>query len=260
MMLEGFDSLKRHVPAFRTLGGVLSYGLEILGVFLFTGLFFLAADRYFAEWMPDGEIVILALGFLLLSRFYSQRKRYLKEYGATAYGRALVRFGIPGLGIITASIAHLAYISGPGLPDLWWKSWLVAVGYLLVLAGLLLWFRAVTATGIDSLAALYVYFPAEGKRLQGGLYSLIRHPIYAAAQQIGFGLALIHANWYALLVAVMMPLFFLGWIRLVEEPELLERFPEYKEYRAQTPAFSPIPSNLVSFWRLLLTGRISGRD
>src|SRR5512135_784420 len=104
MKLQGFDSLKSHVAAFRTPRGVLPYCLGILGVILLTGLFFWAADRYFAEWMPDGEIVILALGFLLLSRFYSQRKRYLKEYGAVAYSKALVRFGIPGLGIITASI------------------------------------------------------------------------------------------------------------------------------------------------------------
>ncbi len=255
MKLRGVQALQRHVPELRTGRGLLLPLFGIAAVAGLTTLFFLAADRYFAEWMPDGEIVVLALGFLILSRFYSQRKRYQELYGEGAYARAFAHFAIPGLGIIAASLAHLAFIAGPGIPDVWWRPWLQALGYLLTLTGLLLWLRAVTAVGIDSLVMLYVYYPVEGSRVGSGIYTLLRHPIYAAAQDIGFGLALIHANWYALLVAVLLPVFFAGWIRLVEEKDLLERFPDYAEYRKRVPAFGPTPANLFKFWRMMVRGR-----
>lgn len=253
--ISGLDALGRHVPAWRTPLGLLSVPLGMAAVALVTSLFFLAVDRYFSEWLPDGEIVILALGFLILSRFISQRKRYVQQYGERAYAVSFGRFFITGLGIIVASIAHLSYIGGPDIPDVWWKAWLVALGWVLIVSAILLLLRVVTSVGLDSLLMLYVYFPQEGARFNAPIYGLLRHPIYAAAQDIGFGLALIHANWYALLVALILPLFFAGWIRLFEEPELIERYPDYVEYRKRVTAFGPAPANIGKLWRLMLTGK-----
>ena len=254
MNIKGLDALRAQVPEVATTWGLLLVALAILAVLVATSLFFLAADRWFAAWMPDGEIVVLALGFLLLSRFFSQRERYRQKYGERAYQVAFGRFGVWGLGIIGASLAHLAYISGPEIPGVWWKPWLQALGWFLLAAGSLLWGRAVNSLGIDSLAMLYVYHPRQGPRLEGGVYSILRHPIYAAAMHIGWGLALIHANWYALLVALLLPLFFTGWVRLVEERELLQRFPDYAAYRRSVPAFLPRPGNVLCLWRLLVFG------
>lgn len=254
MRIKGLDTLQKLVPEIATPWGLLRVPLGIAAAFVLTSLFFLAADRWFAEWMPDGEIVVLALGFLILSRFFSQRERYQQRYGARAYQKAFARFKLPGLGIIAASIGHLAYIAGPEIPGVWWKPWLVAVGYVLLVAGLLLWLRAVTSFGIDSLVMLYVYWPEKGLRLESGIYGILRHPIYSAALNVSFGLSLIHANWYALLVALIMPLFFSGWIRLVEERELIERFPEYAEYRKRVPAFVPRPRDWGILVRYLLVG------
>ena len=88
-----------------------------------------------------------------------------------------------------------------------------------------------------------------------GVYAVLRHPIYAAALYVGIGLAFIHANWYALLVALILPLFLTGWVRLVEEKELLERFPDYSDYRKHVPAFWARPRDLVKFFRFLLLDR-----
>ncbi len=255
LRITGLEALQRHVPGWRTPTGLLTVPLGIAAVALLASLFFWAAVRYFAEWMPDGEIVILALGFLILSRFFSQRKRYLQQYGDRAYAVAFTRFFITGLGIIVASIAHLAYIAGPEIPDVWWKPWLAGLGYVLIAVAILLLLRVVQSVGLDSLLMLYVYFPTEGARFHAPLYDLLRHPVYAAAQDIAFGLALIHANWYALLTALLVPLFFAGWIRLFEEPELIVRYPEYIEYRKRVPAFAPTPGNIGKFWRTLLTGK-----
>ena len=254
MSIKGLDELCAQVPEVATTGGLLRAVGALLLVFAATSLFFAAADRWFAAWMPDGEIVVLALGFLLLSRFFSQRERYQRVYGDRAYQVAFARFAIWGLGIVGAALAHLAYIAGPEIPAVWWKPWLQAIGYCLVAGGLLVWLRTVASSGIDSLVMLYVYHPGQGQRLQSGIYSILRHPIYAAAIDIGWGLALIHANWYALLVALLLPLFFLGWVRLVEEPELLQRFPDYAEYRRRVPAFAPHPGHLLKLWKLLITG------
>jgi protein-S-isoprenylcysteine O-methyltransferase Ste14 len=252
MHINGLDRLQELVPEMRGRWGFARVTLAIGGMFILTSLFFLAADRGFPEWMPDGEIVVLALGFLLLTRFFSQRRRYQDRYGERAFWKAFTRFNIPGLGIVASSICHLAYIAGPDIPNVPWRPWLVALGYALLVGGLLLWFRAVTSFGLDSLLMLYVYHPQEGPRLTTGPYRFIRHPVYSAALHIGFGVAMIHADWYALLVALLLPLFFAGWTRLVEEPELIERFPEYAEYRRRVPAFVPRFLDFANLWGWLL--------
>jgi protein-S-isoprenylcysteine O-methyltransferase Ste14 len=42
-------------------------------------------------------------------------------------------------------------------------------------------------------------------------------------------------------------------VRLVEEKELLERFPQYAEYRRKVPAFWTW--QVGKFWRFLVSGR-----
>lgn len=255
MNIKGLKRLQQHVPELNSVSGLAKPLLGISAVFAVTSLFFLAADRYFAAWMPDGEILVFALGMLVLSGLFSQKERFGRAYGEQAYRRAFARYVIPGFGIIFASLAHLSYIAGPAIPSLWWTPWLKGLGYLSVGIGALLGLRTVEAAGFDGLLMLYVYYPEEGILLKSGIYDTIRHPIYAAAQDIGFGLALIHANWYALLVAVLLPLFYAGWIRLVEEPDLIKRFPNYAEYRRRVPAFWPAPGNTFKLWRLLVGGR-----
>ena len=255
MKIKGMDALRRHVPDLQTSNG-LAFAIACLAaVIIVTTLFFILVDNRFSEWMPDGEIVILALGFLILSRFFSQKNNYRQKYGDLAFRNAFARFNIPGLGIIFASIAHLGYMFGVEIPNLWWKPVLIVIGCVLVLIGIILWLRTVAEFGMDNLTMLYVYFPAESHMSDSSIYQIIRHPIYAAALYIGIGLAMAHANWYALLVALILPIFLTGWVRLVEEKELLERFPDYNEYRRRIPAFWPKPHDLGGFFRFIITGR-----
>ena len=252
MKIKGFDILREHAPELESRWGRWRPMLSIGGVFVLTTLFFIAADRDFAEWMPDGEIVVLTLGFLVLSRFFSQREVYRRKYGELSYRMAFRRFYVPGVGIIMASIAHLAYIAGPGIPHIWWKPWLVAAGWLLVLLGAALGLRTAPVAGIDNLAMLHIYHPAEADLLKSKIYSTVRHPLDSAALAIGFGLALIHANWYGLLVGLILPIFFAGWVRLIEEPELMRRFASYVDYRRRVPAFWPKPSGWLDFFKYLI--------
>jgi protein-S-isoprenylcysteine O-methyltransferase Ste14 len=131
---------------------------------------------------------------------------------------------------------------------------LEGVGWVFLVVGILLWLRSVTTFGVDYLTMLYVYYPSESRINNSTIFRILRHPIYAAALYIGIGLSMVHANWYALLVALILPIFLTGWIRLVEEKELLERFPEYSDYRKHTPAFWPLPRDCITFFRFLILG------
>src|SRR5574341_731859 len=252
MDFKGMDQLRRHVPDLQTRDGEARLGLTFAAMFTLVTLFFTWVDRAFPEWMPDGEIVFLALGFLVMSLFFSRKKIYQQKYGELAYPRAFAHYALPGLAIIIASIAHLAYMSGPVIPDVWWKPVLTWAGWAFVIVGAALWARGVATFGADNLALLYVYFPKEGKLVNSSIYSVLRHPLYAAVLRLAIGLALLSANWYSLLVAALMPLGLTGWIRLVEEKELLERFPDYAEYRKRVPAFWPKPRDLIKFFRFLI--------
>ncbi len=255
MKFKGLDALRNHVPDLARPGGLwLAIG-AILGVFAITSAFFWLVDLYFIEWLPDGEIVVLALGFLIFSQFFTRKTIYKQKFGELAYRNAFARFGVAGLGIVSASLAHLGYIAGPEIPPVWWRPILITLGILLVTTGILLWIRSVLVFGLDNLAMLYVYHPEEGRLVDTSIYNIVRHPVYSAALDIGIGLALIHANWYALLVALLLPLFFAGWVRLWEEKDLLERYPEYAEYRKRVPAFWARPVDLAGFYRFLITGK-----
>ena len=254
MHIKGLDALRRHVPELQQIRGTITVILAFVSIFILTTLFFILVDLKFVEWLPDGEVVIMALGFLLMSRFFSQKIAYMQRYGELAYRNAFARFNIPGLSVVFASIVHLGYIAGPEIPNIWWKPVLVCVGWVFLFIGAVLWLRSVASLGIDRLAMLYVYFPSESRLINSGIYQIFRHPVYASALYIGIGLALIHANWYALLVAIILPIFLTGWVRLVEEKELIKRFPDYIDYRKALPAFSARPRDIFRFIRYLISG------
>jgi protein-S-isoprenylcysteine O-methyltransferase Ste14 len=72
--------------------------------------------------------------------------------------------------------------------------------------------------------------------------------------RIGLGLALLNTGIFALSFIPFLLLGFFGWTRLVEEKELIERFPDYVEYRKHTPAFWVKPQDIPAFFKFLITG------
>jgi len=72
---------------------------------------------------------------------------------------------------------------------------------------------------------------------------------------VGIGLALLNGNANAIAFAILMPLGLTGWIRLVEEKELIERFGQsYLDYRKRIPAFWPRLPDFGVFFKFLITG------
>jgi protein-S-isoprenylcysteine O-methyltransferase Ste14 len=81
--------------------------------------------------------------------------------------------------------------------------------------------------------------PREGARLvETGIYARVRHPIYGGIILGGVGWGLVTASPLALLIAVVVCVFYL--LKSVrEEAWLVTRFPEYPSYRERTRRFIP---------------------
>lgn len=111
------------------------------------------------------------------------------------------------------------------------------VGVAMVLLGFL--FR-IAARGAKSEASCNGHL-----LIQGGLYNLIRHPMYFGTLLIGIGLVMVIFVWWVL------PIFFIIYLSIYlpqikrEEASLYKRFgDEYKSYCRKTPKYFP---NLFKF-------------
>jgi len=252
MDLPGIEQLKQHFPDLQTRAGALNLAARAIGFFALTTAFFLLTDALIPDWQPDGQILVMALGFLVLSRFFARREPFRERYGVLAYRQAFVRYAVPGLAVVFASVAHCAYLPGLAVPRVWWQSLLRLAGAYFTVVGVGLCLRAVLTFGFDNLTMLYVYFPDQSRMVDSSIYGVLRHPVYAGALRVMLGLCLLNGTWQALVFALIAPLGVTGWVRLVEEPELLARFPDYAEYRARVPAFWTL--RIVKLWRFLLAG------
>jgi protein-S-isoprenylcysteine O-methyltransferase Ste14 len=158
--------------------------------------------------------------------------------------------------IIASVVAHIRYLPGPEIPHFWWYIVLPALGWVLIAVATLLGLRTVQIFGVDNLTMLYVYFPEESHLVNHKIYTILRHPAYAAVQCIAFRLALLNGNWLALACSLIFLLGLWGWVHLVEENELIRRFgPAYVDYRKRVPAFWPRLRDLRGFFEFLIVGR-----
>lgn len=254
MNFKGMDKLASHVPDLNSMLGRFRVGLYFLGWLLLVTFYFIVTDNI-PTWSIDSQIVIIALGFLILSFFFSRKKAYQEKYKQLAYRNAFAHYIIPGLGLIFAAVAHAGYMNGPVVPHGWWTTVFVALGWLMLFVGVPLCIRSIFTFGADNLALLYVYFPEEGKIADSNIYSVLRHPVYAGILRVIIGLALLNGNGNSLFFIPLAPLGFFGWVRLVEEKNLIERFGQsYLGYRKRVPAFWPKWRDLGTFFKFLITG------
>ncbi|PWT89364.1 MAG: hypothetical protein C5B54_09045 [Acidobacteria bacterium] len=77
----------------------------------------------------------------------------------------------------------------------------------------------------------------EQSLVTNGLYSLIRHPIYAGDFLLLVGLELALNSWLVLGALLLIPILYRQ--AFAEEELLLKVFPEYEAYRARTKRFIP---------------------
>jgi len=255
MKSTAIDQLSKHVPELNSSSGrvkITAYALLLLAL---VTAYFIVTD-HIPTWSIDSEIIIAALGFLVMGLFFSRKQAYQEKYKELAYRKAFAHYAMPAHALILGAIAHAGYMNGPVIPTGWWTVVFFILGWFMSCIGALLWIRSAFDCGAENLAFLHVYHPEKEKVAKSGIYGILRHPIYAGMLMISTGLASLNGNGNSLVFIIFIPLGFISWIRLVEEKELIERLGKsYLEYRQNTPAFWPKLQDTGKFFVFLFTGR-----
>lgn len=203
--MKGYDILVKHVPKLNESSGKYKFAGIVSAAFAVTTAYFIITDKI-PTWTIDSQIVVMALGFLLVSRLFTQKQAFIEKYKEMAYAYAFGRFALPGLAIIFAAIVHIAYMNGPKFTQPTFVTITTILGWYFLFVGTLLWIRSVFTIGLDHLAMLYVYFPEEGSMKNTNIYGILRHPVYAGALRVCIGLALLNTGIYALSFVILLPL------------------------------------------------------
>lgn len=137
------------------------------------------------------------------------------------------------------AVLLLALVFIPTSDDWPTPAWVNVVGGTLFFGGLV--FMGIAALRLGS-SLTPTPVPTSGGSLKtGGLYALVRHPIYTGVLAVVLGIAVRSGSWIHAALAVAGFVFFdrkAAW----EEAQLAERYPEYPEYAATTPKFVPRPT------------------
>ena len=136
----------------------------------------------------------------------------------TAAGIALVKFGVLAGGNVNGTRTAILF---------------VICGILCIAGGIVLWCAAVFGARID--------IKIKSNRLAtGGVYALVRNPIYSAFLFICTGALLFCRNRYVLILPPLFWLYLTVFMKLTEEKWLAERFgDEYGAYCKRVNRFIP---------------------
>ncbi len=150
-------------------------------------------------------------------------------------GSRLPELGPRGEGWVLLQLLLGAAIAGCGFVGVYWpasvESFFGVLGLLIALVGVLL-----VVLGVLALGTSFTPLPRPRVRTRlrrGGIFGLVRHPVYGGVILIGLGWSLADAPLGLAPTALLGVLFDLKARR--EEAWLIERFPEYAAYRAHTP-------------------------
>ncbi|HZW04717.1 MAG TPA: isoprenylcysteine carboxylmethyltransferase family protein [Anaerolineaceae bacterium] len=194
---------------------------------------------HMGQWWAVALWIILFVVFLAFLPFYqkSQRKP-ASVYIAFVVALALEMFGVP------LSMYAITWVFGKQMPDgiLWGHTlvqyightgtWIAAVLYLTGAALIVLGWREIYRK-------YWSKRPGEGKLVESGIYSLIRHPQYTGFLAITLGML---CEWATLPLLIMYPILVWLYVRLArrEEADMRAEFgPAYDEYRQRTGMFLP---------------------
>ena len=121
--------------------------------------------------------------------------------------------------------------TGPTLPvGLHFLAW--PIGF----SGLIL--MGVGAVALGSSLTVLPQPKPDGRFVAQGIYRVVRHPIYDGVILLALGWAVWRTSLLHLALTAILALFFQAKARR-EEEWLIERFPEYADYRRRVRAFIP---------------------
>ena len=193
------------------------------------------------------------------------RKKYLEKYGDLAYQHLWFLFGSYNEPVGSASLYFPILLKTdyflPAIINL--KSNYMTInlsplfialplGTLIIIIGILMQ-KPSGGYDIDISSYLYLIYPRESRKLEGGLYQYIRHPTYTGRGLIAIGLAVIANNLLAIFVAMI---YFFAFFTLsrIEDRELIKRFgDDFRKYCVEIPAIFPRFRNWGKVAKFLFT-------
>lgn len=140
----------------------------------------------------------------------------------------MIAFTAAGIALVKFNMLTSGYIGGGVITVLF-----VIAGILCIAGGIILWYAAVFSAKID--------ITIKSNRLEtGGVYAIVRNPIYSAFLFICIGVLLFCRNWYVLILPPLFWVYLTVFMKLTEERWLSERFgEEYKAYSKRVNRFIP---------------------
>ena len=144
----------------------------------------------------------------------------------------MIAFTAAGIALVKFNMLTSGYIGGGVITVLF-----VIAGILCIAGGIILWYAAVFSAKID--------ITIKSNRLEtGGVYAIVRNPIYSAFLFICIGALLFCRNWYVLILPPLFWVYLTVFMKLTEERWLSERFgEEYKAYSKRVNRFIPWRKN-----------------
>lgn len=245
---KGFALLKEKVPEFRS--PLKAGGIIIVGFLIFLGimLFFWWIDNLVWYGVLVSQFIIALLCSAFSYSYIRNVEKYRNKYGEQAYRYYFFHFVILLLVTGNACLFHPLVVKGPALLPF---TFAVGVGmFFIVMRFLLEWH--IRISGFDEIGhglGIYMIFPEEGRRINSGVYTYIRHPMHAGDFCLALGFALLRNNLLAIFAALISFIPFIVEMRL-EDTELVKRFgKEHKEYIENTGAL--FPHSIGKFLKLL---------
>lgn len=176
-------------------------------------------------------LIPLLLGFALnsASAFTSFFSRRWGEKGgrlASTILRDVVGIPVWAIGYVLAARASTAMLFNPAIIS-------STLGWLLILAG-----GAIILTGLLSIRWRAAAPSVQDSLVTQGLYAHIRHPLYSGMMLELAGLFLLIPT-LTVLVACALGVVWVNIQARLEELDLVERLPAYKEYMQRVPRFIP---------------------
>jgi protein-S-isoprenylcysteine O-methyltransferase Ste14 len=176
-------------------------------------------------------LVFLLAGFAFnwasaFTHFYAKRWGESRGRTATFVMRNILGIPVWACGVVlgTKATAKLLFVPGPAAKALAWLF--LGMGtFLMIWALVLLRLRSFRPSEKDTLVA-------------SGVFKHIRHPIYSGLLLDFMALVLMRPTVPVLLASALGFVFVFVQARL-EETDLVERIPAYREYMASVPRFFP---------------------
>ena len=140
----------------------------------------------------------------------------------------MIAFTAAGIALVKFNMLTSGDVGGGAIAVLF-----VIAGILCIAGGVILWYAAVFSAKID--------ITIKSNRLEtGGVYAIVRNPIYSAFLFICISALLFCRNWYVLILPPLFWVYLTVFMKLTEERWLSERFgEEYKAYSKRVNRFIP---------------------